>query len=172
VVRRVRRDSTTPIIVVSARGDETAKVAALELGADDYVTKPFGMAELHARIRAVLRRAAGPAADQAGVVSNGGISLDIVGHEVRVHGELLALTPHEFRILEVLLTHPGRLVTRGRILRAVWGEAYRDENHYVHVYISQIRRKIAALDPGGDLRDLILAEPGVGYRTRAASVTT
>lgn len=169
VVRRVRREATTPIVVVSAFGDEPTKVTALELGADDYVTKPFSMAELHARIRAVLRRAGGPAADQGGVIGNGAISLDVASHEVRVHGEPIALTPNEFRILEVLLSQPGRLVTRGRILRAVWGEAYGNENHYVHVYVSQIRRKIAALDPDGDLRDLILAEPGVGYRMRAAS---
>ncbi len=168
VVRRVRRESTTPILVVSARGDEQVKVGALEAGADDYVTKPFGSAELHARIRAVLRRAGGPAADPVGVIHNGSLSLDPVSHQVHVGSRPLLLTPREFRILEVLLREPGRLVTRGRILRAVWGEAYQDQDHYIHVYVSQVRRKIAALDPDGGLRDLILAEPGVGYRVRAA----
>ncbi len=168
VVRRVRREATTPILVVSARGDEQVKVGALEAGADDYVTKPFGSAELHARIRAVLRRVGGPAADPAGVIHNGTLSLDPLSHQVNVGGQPLNLTPREFRILEVLLREPGRLVTRGRILRAVWGEAYQDQDHYIHVYVSQVRRKIAALDADGALRDLILAEPGVGYRVRAA----
>ena len=168
VVRRVRREATTPILVVSARGDEQVKVSALEAGADDYVTKPFGSAELHARIRAVLRRAGGAAADPAGLIRNGSISLDPVSHQVHIGSSPLVLTPREFLILEVLLREPGRLVTRGRILRAVWGEAYQDQDHYIHVYVSQLRRKIAALDPDGESRDLILAEPGVGYRVRAA----
>ncbi len=166
VVRHVRREATTPILVVSARGDEAVKVGALEAGADDYVTKPFGSAELHARIRAVLRRTGGAAADSCGVIRNGTIRLDPMTHQVHVGTQLLILTPREFRILEVLLSQPGRLVTRGRILRAVWGEAYQDQDHYIHVYVSQLRRKIAALDPDGALRDLISAEPGVGYRVR------
>jgi two-component system, OmpR family, KDP operon response regulator KdpE len=167
VVRHVRREATTPIVVVSARGDETVKVGALEAGADDYVTKPFGTAELHARIRAVLRRTGGAAADSGGVIRNGSIRLDPVIHQVHVGEQPLVLTPREFRILEVLLSQPGRLVTRGRILRAVWGEAYQDQDHYIHVYVSQLRRKIAALDPDGALQDLVSAEPGVGYRVRA-----
>jgi two-component system KDP operon response regulator KdpE len=168
VVRRVRREATTPIVVLSARGDESVKVAALEAGADDYVTKPFGTAELHARIRAVLRRTGGPGADANGVVRNGALALDPVAHRAEVEGRPLPLTPREFRILEVLLSHPGSLVTRGRLLRAVWGEAYQEQGHYIHVYISQLRRKLAAADPDGSLRDLIAAEPGVGYRVRSA----
>jgi two-component system, OmpR family, KDP operon response regulator KdpE len=167
VVRRVRREATTPIVVVSAMGDEQVKVTALEAGADDYVTKPFGSAELLARIRAVLRRTGGAAGDSGGVISNGTIRLDPVTHQVHVGAGLLVLTPREFRILEVLLSQPGRLVTRGRILRAVWGEAYQDQDHYIHVYVSQLRRKIATLDPDGALHDLITAEPGVGYRVRS-----
>jgi two-component system KDP operon response regulator KdpE len=139
-------------------------VEALEAGADDYVTKPFGTAELHARLRAVLRRAAGPAADAAGRVTTGPLTLDAVRHEVRVGDRRVELTPREFEVLRVLLAHPGRLVTRGRLLRAVWGEAYSGEDHYVHVFVSQIRRKLAAADPDGALRDLITTEPGVGYR--------
>ena len=167
VLRQMRRESSTGVIVLSARGEETSKVQALEGGADDYLTKPFGMPELHARMRSVLRRAAGPAADVDGVVRNGTIALDVGAHEVRVAGLPVALTPREFAIFQVLLSHPGRLVTRGRILRAVWGEAYRGEDHYVHVYVSQIRRKLAAVDAERSLDDLIIAEPGVGYRVRA-----
>jgi two-component system, OmpR family, KDP operon response regulator KdpE len=168
VIRRIRREAQTPILVLSARGAESAKVEALELGADDYVTKPFGMAELHARLRALLRRAAGPAADARGRVTTGPLVLDVAGHEVSVGGRRVDLTPREFEVLKVLLAHPGRLVTRGRLLRAVWGEAYSGEDHYVHVFVSQVRRKLAAADPDGALRDLITTEPGVGYRVRGA----
>jgi two-component system KDP operon response regulator KdpE len=168
VVRQVRREATTPIVILSARGEESVKVAALEAGADDYVTKPFGIAELHARIRAVQRRAGGAAADTSGVIRNGTLTLDPLAHRAEVSGRPLSLTPREFRILEVLLGRPGSLVTRGRLLRAVWGEAYQEQGHYIHVYISQLRRKLAEVDPDGTLRDLITAEPGVGYRVRGA----
>lgn len=167
ILRRIRGEATVPVIVLSARGEEATKVQALEIGADDYLTKPFGMPELHARMRAVLRRAAGPAGDAAGFIHNGALTLDGRAHEVRVAGVPVALTPREFGILQVLVAHPGSLVTRGRILRAVWGDAYRGEDHYVHVYVSQIRRKLAAADPDGALRDLIAAEPGIGYRVRS-----
>jgi len=167
VVGRVRRDALTPIIILSARGEERSKVEALERGADDYVTKPFGMAELHARIRVALRRSAGPADTESGVVRTGLLELDTVAHEVRVAGRRVQLGPREYQILAVLLEEPGRLVTRGRLLRAVWGEAYRDEDHYVHVYVSQLRKKLAAADPDGTLAGLIATEPGVGYRARS-----
>lgn len=166
IIRRMRRESTTPIIVVSARETEATKVEALEHGADDYVTKPFSMAELHARLRATLRRAAGPAADQSGRVVAGPLVLDAVRHEVTVGGERVDLTPREFEVLRVLLSHAGRIVTRGRLLRAVWGEAYGHEDHYVHVFVSQVRRKLAAADRDRALHDLIVTEPGVGYRVR------
>jgi two-component system KDP operon response regulator KdpE len=167
VVRRVRREATTPILIVSARGEEPSKVEALEQGADDYLTKPFGTPELHARLRAVLRRVGGAAADGDGRVRNGEITLDPLAHQVEVHSRPIALAPREFELLRVLLDHPGRLVTRGRILRAVWGAAYDDESHYIHVYVSQLRRKVARADPDGCLADLLVAEPGVGYRVRA-----
>ncbi|MEA2605580.1 MAG: two-component system, OmpR family, operon response regulator KdpE, partial [Chloroflexota bacterium] len=160
------REAATPILIVSARGEEESKVEALEQGADDYLTKPFGTSELHARLRAVLRRAGGPAADIDGRVLNGEIAFDPLAHQVSVHGEPVALAPREFELLRVLLDHPGRLVTRGRILRAVWGAAYDDESHYIHVYVSQLRRKLARADPDGCLADLFVAEPGVGYRVR------
>jgi two-component system KDP operon response regulator KdpE len=167
VIRRIRRESMTPIIVLSARDAESTKVEALELGADDYVTKPFGMAELHARLRAALRRAAGPAADSAGRVTMGALVLDATRHVATVGGMPVDLTPREFEVLRVLLSHAGRVVTRGRLLRAVWGEAYSREDHYVHVFVSQVRRKLAAADREGSLHDLIVTEPGVGYRVRA-----
>jgi two-component system KDP operon response regulator KdpE len=166
VIRRIRRESQTPILVLSARDAEQTKVQALELGADDYVTKPFGMSELQARLHALLRRAAGPAADSQGRIVVGPLVLDGVRHSVVVGGRAVDLTPREFEVLRVLLSHRGRLVARARLLRAVWGEAYSGEDHYVHVYVSQVRRKIAEADPDGSLRDLIITEPGVGYRVR------
>ncbi len=166
VVQRVRKEATTPILILSARGLERDKVTALEQGADDYVTKPFGMAELQARITALLRRAAGPASDAGGVARAGPIELDAMRHRVRVSGSPVELTPREFELLRVLLAEPGRLVTRGRLLRAVWGGAYDEESHYLHVYVSRLRRKLSAADPAGAAGTLIQAEPGVGYRLR------
>jgi len=164
VIRRVRREAVTPILVLSARDREADKVDALDLGADDYVTKPFGMVELRARIDALLRRAAGPAADASGAVRVGELTMDVAHRRVTVADRQVHLTPREYEVLKVLLTHVGRVVTHGRLLRAVWGSAYSDESHYIHVYVSQIRRKIDAADPSGGLRGLIVAEPGVGYR--------
>ncbi len=164
VIARIRRDATTPILVLSARDREEDKIRALEAGADDYVAKPFGVGELRARIAALLRRAAGPAADPTGIVTNGPVALDVARHRVTVHGEALDLTPHEYELLKVMLANPGRLITRGRLLRAVWGTAYSDESHYLHVYVSRLRRKLAAADPSGQVNGLIVAEPGVGYR--------
>lgn len=164
VLRRIRREASTPVLVLSARGEELAKVEALEAGADDFVTKPFGMAELHARIRAVLRRASGAPADAEGRIHVRTLLVDTLRHEVLVEARPVDLTPREFEVLRVLLQHVGRIVTRGRLLRAVWGDAYGGEDHYVHVYVSQLRRKLAAADASGALEDLIVTEPGVGYR--------
>ena len=166
VITRVRRDASTPIVILSGRYEEREKVAALERGADDYVTKPFGVEELSARLRVALRHGAGPSADPAGRIVVGPLEFDALRHEVRVHSARLELTPREFEILRVLLANRGRLVTKGRLLRAVWGEAYRDEDAYVYVHVSQLRRKLAAADPSGVLRGLIVTEPGVGYRVR------
>ena len=164
VVRHVRRDATTPILILSARADERVKVETLEAGADDYVTKPFGMDELRARIGAVLRRAAGPAADTTGVVRLGPIAMDIGARRVTVGGSPVELTPREYELLKVMIAQPGRLLTKGRLLRAVWGTAYAGEAHYLHVYVSRLRRKLAAADPTGAVEGLISAEPGIGYR--------
>jgi two-component system KDP operon response regulator KdpE len=168
VIRAIRREATTPIVILSGRYEEREKVEALERGADDYVTKPFGVDELNARLRVALRHAAGPAADPAGKIVVGPLELDAARHEVRVAGKRVDLTPREFETLRVLLTNAGRIVTKGRLLRAVWGEAYQAEDSYVYVHVSQLRRKLAAADPDGALRDLIVTEPGVGYRVRDA----
>ncbi len=164
VIRQVRREAATPILVLSARGDEQDRVTALEQGADDYLTKPFGMAELRARISALLRRAAGPLADPRGRLTVGPVVLDVAHREVLVDGRPVELTPREYELLKVLLGRAGSVTTRGRLLRAVWGAAYSDELHYLHVYVSRLRRKLAA----AGAPDLIAAEPGIGYRVRAA----
>jgi two-component system, OmpR family, KDP operon response regulator KdpE len=166
LIHRIRRDATTPIVILSGRYEEREKVEALERGADDYVTKPFGVDELNARLRVALRHAAGPTADERGRLAAGPLVLDASRHEVFVGSERVDLTPREFEILRVLLANAGRLVTKGRLLRAVWGEAYQGEDSYVYVHVSQLRRKLAAVDPSGSLRDLIVTEPGVGYRVR------
>lgn len=166
VIRHIRREAGTPIVVLSVRDDERGKVEALDAGADDYVTKPVGMAELEARLRVALRHAAGPAADAGGRLEAGSLVLDATRHVATVAGSPLELTPREFEILRVLMTNPGRVVTRARLLRAVWGEAYSRDSHYLHVFVSQIRRKLVAADPEGELRDIIITEPGVGYRLR------
>jgi two-component system KDP operon response regulator KdpE len=164
VVRHVRRDAATPILILSARSDERDKVATLEAGADDYVTKPFGVDELRARVGALLRRAGGPAADNAGVLRLGPITIDVAARAVTVGDTPVELTPREYELLKVMVGQPGRLLTKGRLLRAVWGTAYADEGHYLHVYVSRLRRKLAAADPSGAVADLITAEPGIGYR--------
>ena len=166
VVTAIRREATTPIVILSGRYEEQEKVEALDRGADDYVTKPFGVDELRARIRVALRRAAGPAGDPVGRIAVGPLLVDVAAHEVTISGREVDLTPREFELLRVLLTHRGRVVTKGRLLRAVWGEAYQGEDSYVYVHVSQLRRKLAAADPEGRLAGLILTEPGVGYRIR------
>ncbi|MGD0020063.1 MAG: response regulator transcription factor [Candidatus Limnocylindrales bacterium] len=164
VIRRIRREATTPIIILSARGDERDKIAGLEAGADDYLTKPFATDELNARIRAVLRRAGGPDADNQGCLRLGPIELDAVKREVRVSGERVRLTPREYELLKVMLSSQGRILTKARLLRAVWGLAYADESAYLHVYVNRLRRKLSAAVPATSLEGLIETEPGIGYR--------
>jgi two-component system KDP operon response regulator KdpE len=159
VARELRAWSKAPIIVLSVVGDETEKVAALDAGADDYVTKPFGVDELLARLRAALRRAE-PSTEP--VLEIGGLRIDLERREVtRGGGERVQLTPHEYGLLTLLARNEGKLLTHKAILREVWGEAYSDESHYLHVYVSQLRRK---LEPDPARPRTILTEPGVGYR--------
>ena len=169
VIRRVRREAMTPIVILSGRYAEREKVEALERGADDYVTKPFGLEELHARLRVALRRAAGPDGDAGGRIVVGPLVFDAGRHEVSVNLAPVALTPREFELLRVLLGERGRVVTKGKLLRAVWGQAYQGEDSYVYVHVSQLRHKLAAADPAVELSDLIVTEPGVGYRVKAES---
>jgi two-component system KDP operon response regulator KdpE len=164
VVRRIRREATTPIIILSARGDERDKIAGLEAGADDYLTKPFATDELNARIRAVLRRAGGADADARGRLRLGPIELDPVKREVQVGGQIVRLTPREYELLKVMLSNQGRVLTKARLLRAVWGLAYADESAYLHVYVNRLRRKLSAAAPDDQFDGLIETEPGIGYR--------
>jgi two-component system, OmpR family, KDP operon response regulator KdpE len=158
VCRELRRWSEAPIIVISAVGDENEKIAALDAGADDYVTKPFAIGELLARLRAALRRSTAPSEP---VISFGDVRVDLEKQSVEVSGRHVHLTPHEFGILRLLATNPGKLLTHRTILREVWGPAYADESNYLHVYVSQLRRKIEP-DPSSPRH--LLTEPGAGYR--------
>ena len=167
VLVRIRREATTPVVILSARGQERDRIAALDAGADDYLTKPYGLGELHSRMRAVMRRAAGPDADAAGVLEVAPVRLDVMRRAVTVSGRPVELTPREYELLKVLLAHAGRVVTSGKLLRAVWGSGYTDEGHYLHVYVSRLRRKLAAADPSGVAGRIVLNEPGVGYRVVA-----
>ena len=158
VCRELRLWSDVPVIILSAVGEESEKVAALDAGADDYVTKPFGVDELLARLRAALRRT-GPSGDP--VLRVGDVEVDIEQHAVTVAGRPVQLTPTEFRMLALLARNPGRLLTHRAILREVWGPAYGEEAHYLHVYVSQLRRKI---EPDPARPRTLLTEPGAGYR--------
>jgi two-component system KDP operon response regulator KdpE len=168
VIKRIRREATTPIIILSARGDERDKIGGLEAGADDYLTKPFATDELNARIRAVLRRAGGPDADVQGCLRLGVIEMDQVRRSVSVAGEPVRLTPREYELLKVLLSNQGRVLTKARLLRAVWGLAYAEESTYLHVYVNRLRRKLSAAagagTVGASIEGLIETEPGIGYR--------
>ncbi|HEY2327733.1 MAG TPA: response regulator transcription factor [Gaiellaceae bacterium] len=157
VARELRTRSDVPVIVVSAVGDEDEKIAALDAGADDYVTKPFPIGELLARLRATLRRAG----TNEPVLEVGPIRIDLDGHAVTVDGKTVHLTPHEYGILRVLAQNPGKLMTHRVILREVWGPAYGDESNYLHVYVSQLRRKI---EPDAARPRYLLTEAGAGYR--------
>jgi two-component system, OmpR family, KDP operon response regulator KdpE len=158
VCRELRTWLKAPVLVLSAVGEERDKVEALDAGADDYVTKPFGIDELLARLRAALRRAAAPGEP---VVEIGELAIDLDKRTVRLGGQAVSLTPHEFALLRYLAQNEGRLLTHRSILREVWGPSYQTESHYLHVYVSQLRRKI---EPDPTRPQYLLTEAGAGYR--------
>ena len=159
VCKRIRQWSEVPIIILSASGNEEGKVAALDGGADDYVTKPFGMAELEARIRAALRHHGADSANQQLALLNvGPLELDLVHHEVHLNGDPVNLTTKEFQVLAFLARHAGKTCTRQMILQAVWGTGYGGEAQYLHAYVHRLRQKLN--DASGTL---IRTMPGVGY---------
>jgi two-component system KDP operon response regulator KdpE len=161
VCRRLRTWSATPVIVLSVREDESDKVEALDLGADDYQTKPFGIDELLARIRALLRRSEDRSGQVAPRFRSDGIEIDLAAHRVVRDGEAVRLTKTEWALLEAFATHPGKLLTHGWLLTHVWGEGYADDVDVLRVFVSQLRKKI---EREHTRPAIIVTEPGVGYR--------
>jgi len=159
VVQAIRSWSSTPIIVLTARDQEREKIEALDVGADDYVTKPFSVGELMARMRVSLRRAASP--EHEPVLQCGDLTIDLVQRRVSVGEREIKLTPTEYELLKILAQFRGRVVTHKQLLKAVWGNNYDDDTHYIRVYIGQLRRKIEA-DPTQPR--YITTESGIGYR--------
>ena len=159
VLARLRPWYTGPVLVLSARADSQDKVHALDAGADDYVTKPFDMNELLARLRAALRRGPGEAAER--VVSTDHFTVDVVDRQVTVDGSPVRLTPTEWGLLETLVRHPGRLIGQRQLLQSVWGAGYEKETNYLRVYFAQLRRK---LEPDPSHPRYLRTEPGMGYR--------
>ena len=167
VIEGLRGWTQAPIIVLSGRADSTDKVEALDAGADDYVTKPFGMEELLARMRAAIRRT-GPVADEP-VIEFGGLVIDLAAKTVtRAGGEAIRLTPTEWHLLEVLLRNPGKLLTQRQLLTEVWGPGYADASGNLRLYMAQLRRK---LEPDPARPRWLLTEPGMGYRYQPSHVS-
>jgi two-component system, OmpR family, KDP operon response regulator KdpE len=161
VVRQTRTWSQVPIVVLSARGEERAKVEALDLGADDYLTKPFGIDELLARLRAVLRRTGAP---QSPRITVGDVTIDVARHVVTKGGEEVHLTPTEYDLLRVLATNAGKVLTHRQLLERVWGGYAAENSQQLRVYVNYLRRKLED-DPSRPR--LLVTEPGIGYRLRA-----
>ena len=162
VCRQVReRSADVPVLVLSARGEERDKVAALDLGADDYVTKPFGPEELLARVRAALRRSLGREKVQQGTLNRGDLTIDFDRHRVYRGGDEIRLTPREFELLSLLLSHAGRVLTHRSILKAIWGPHAADQPEHLRVLVGQLRKKI---EPDPSSPRYLLTEPWVGYR--------
>lgn len=162
VTRRLREWSQTPIIILSVRSHENDKIAALDAGADDYLTKPFGAGELMARLRVSLRHAGHE--DEEPVFTTGDLKVDLAHRQVWVGGVEIDLTPTEYDLLHMLVQHAGKVITHSQFLREVWGGAYEEESHLLRVNISNLRRKI---EPDPNRPVYILTEPGVGYRLKA-----
>jgi two-component system, OmpR family, KDP operon response regulator KdpE len=158
--RRVRKSSAVPIIVLSVKGEERTKVAALDAGADDYVTKPFGMDELLARVRAVARRAPADAA-QTTRFTSGAFAIDVAAHTVFVSGREVHLTPKEFELLVYFARHPGKVLTHRAVLGGVWGAEHTEQTEYLRVFVGQLRKKI---EPDPSEPTFLRTEPWVGYR--------
>jgi two-component system KDP operon response regulator KdpE len=161
LIRAVRERAATPIIVLSARESERDKVEALDLGADDYLTKPFSVNELLARIRVALRHSAKPASGAAAIFRTGKLDVDLERRIVRVAGEEVHLTPTEYELLRAFIEFPNKLLTDRMLLQRVWGPDYGSEGHYLHVYVARLRKKLER-DPA--LGHYFITEPGVGYR--------
>jgi two-component system, OmpR family, KDP operon response regulator KdpE len=159
--RRLRPATKIPIIVLSVRGEEKTKVQALDAGADDYVTKPFGIEELLARVRANLRRAPAAENGQAALIEIGDFRIDLAAHKVTVHGREVHLTPKEFDLLTYLARHPGKVVTHRNLLSAIWGGQSTEQVEYLRVFVGQLRKK---LEPETSSPRYIVTEPWVGYR--------
>ena len=164
VAREIRSWSQVPIIVLSARHQENDKIRALDAGADDYLTKPFSVGELLARVRVALRHSQRTSQDARSVFEYDGLKVDLAAHRVFRSGEEVHLTPNEYNLLAALVRHAGKVVTHRQLLREVWGEAYADELQYLRVYAGQLRHKLEA-NPAKP--KLLLTEPGVGYRLQS-----
>ncbi len=160
VLQGLRGWTSVPVLVLSAREEQAEKVAALDAGADDYVTKPFGMDELLARLRAAVRRT-GPGTEELPVVTTAHFTVDLAARRVTTGDGEVRLTPTEWHLLEVLVRSPGRMVAQKALLREVWGPAYESESHYLRVYVAQLRRKLEP-DPSHPVH--LLTEAGMGYR--------
>jgi two-component system KDP operon response regulator KdpE len=161
VIKQVRAVAATPIIVLSVRGNEREKVQALDVGADDYLTKPFGVEELLARVRVALRHAAGPTTGAEAVYRSGDLEVDVERRRVRAAGEDIHVTPTEYELLKAFVAHPDKLLTDRMLLQEVWGPEYGNEAHYLHVYVARLRKKI---EPDPQRPRYLVTEPGVGYR--------
>ncbi|HET9478244.1 MAG TPA: response regulator transcription factor [Pyrinomonadaceae bacterium] len=161
--RRIRAMSQVPIIVLSAKGEEKIKVEALDIGADDFVTKPFGIDELLARVRASLRRATAPSINEAAqtVLESGDFHVDLEAREVKVRGKEIHLTPKEFELLIYFLKHSGKVLTHRTLLSAIWGGNYVEQNEYLRVFVGNLRKKI---EPDAATPRYIVTEPWIGYR--------
>jgi two-component system KDP operon response regulator KdpE len=160
--RRIREVSTVPIIVLSVKGEERSKVEALDSGADDYVTKPFGIDELMARVRAALRRSGGAAgAQELASFDAGDFRIDMDARRVHTHGREVRLTPKEFDLFVYMARHPNRVLTHAALLEAVWGQASQEQPEYLRVFMGQLRKK---LEPDPSNPRYLVTEPWVGYR--------